>query len=95
MAVRCLIVDDNAEFSAAARTILEGPDVAVVGEAATAAEALELAAKLDPDLVLVDIDLGDESVRSYATAGRARGALDPQADLDLDSPGRRVRRSHR
>ena len=94
-----MIVDDNAEFSAAARTILEGPDVAVVGEAATAAQALELAAKLDPDLVLVDIDLGDDSgfAVTRQLAGRAESSTpkvilisthpeDEFADLITESP---------
>jgi DNA-binding NarL/FixJ family response regulator len=59
--LRCLIVDDNASFLAASRAILDGRELNVVGEAGSAAEALQRAAELRPDLVLLDIDLGDDS----------------------------------
>jgi CheY-like chemotaxis protein len=56
-----LIVDDNETFLGAARALLEREGLSVVGVASTAAEALPLAAKLRPDVVLVDIALADES----------------------------------
>src|SRR6478752_3048068 len=59
--IRCLIVDDNQQFLEAARLLLEREGVAVVGVATTSAEALRLEQELGPDVVLVDIRLGDES----------------------------------
>lgn len=61
MTVRAVLVDDNAEFLAAARSLLEREGVRVVAVAATAAGALRSAAAHDPDVVLVDIGLGTES----------------------------------
>jgi DNA-binding NarL/FixJ family response regulator len=61
MPLRLVIVDDNAPFLAALRDILQGRDLSVVGEAATAAEALQRVAELRPDVVLLDIDLGDDN----------------------------------
>ena len=61
MALRSLIVDDNARYLAAARALLEREGVNVVGVASSCAEAVQLAGKLHPDVALVDIDLGDES----------------------------------
>jgi CheY-like chemotaxis protein len=61
MTVRVLIVDDNAEFLGAASSLLEGEGIAVVGVASTAAAALHLVDEHDPDVVLVDVHLGDES----------------------------------
>ena len=61
MALRSLIVDDNAGYLAAARALLEREGVDVVGVASSCAEAVQLAGKLHPDVALVDIDLGDES----------------------------------
>ena len=61
MQIRCLIVDDNRPFLDAARLLLEREGVAVVGVATTSAEALRLEEELRPDVVLVDIRLGDES----------------------------------
>jgi DNA-binding NarL/FixJ family response regulator len=59
--IRCLIVDDNQPFLDAARLLLEREGVAVAGVATTSAEALRLEVELRPDVVLVDIRLGDES----------------------------------
>jgi CheY-like chemotaxis protein len=59
--LRCFIVDDNAQFLAAARALLEGQDVVVVGVASGSDGALLRIGQLRPDVVLVDIDLGDES----------------------------------
>jgi DNA-binding NarL/FixJ family response regulator len=59
--VRCLIVDDNAGFVAAARRLLQAEGLTVVGSASSGAEALDLVAQLHPDVTLVDIDLGTES----------------------------------
>jgi DNA-binding NarL/FixJ family response regulator len=61
MQIRCLIVDDNQPFLDAARLLLEREGLAVVGVATTSAEALRLEEELRPDVVLVDIRLGDES----------------------------------
>jgi DNA-binding NarL/FixJ family response regulator len=59
--LRCLIVDDSPRFLDAARGLLEGQGVMVVGVASTSAEALQRAGELGPDVTLVDIDLGGES----------------------------------
>ncbi|HEU4863922.1 MAG TPA: response regulator transcription factor [Candidatus Limnocylindria bacterium] len=68
--MRVLLVDDHALVRSAIRQALEAPDVTVVGEARSAEEALEMAPRLRPDLVLLDIDLpgmtGIEAVRELA-----------------------------
>jgi DNA-binding NarL/FixJ family response regulator len=61
VAVQCLLVDDNRDFLEAARTLLEREGLAVVGVASTSADALRKAGLLRPDVVLVDVSLGDES----------------------------------
>jgi DNA-binding NarL/FixJ family response regulator len=59
--LRCLIVDDSPRFLDAARGLLEGQGVVVVGQASSSAEALRRAEELRPDVTLLDIDLGGES----------------------------------
>ena len=71
--LRCLIVDDSPGFLQAACSLLEREGVAVVGVASTAAEALREAARLRPDVTLVDIQLGAESGFGVARL-LARGA---------------------
>jgi DNA-binding NarL/FixJ family response regulator len=56
-----MIVDDSADFAAAARDLLERQGLDVVGVAATTAEALSTASEARPDVALIDIDLGEES----------------------------------
>jgi two-component system nitrate/nitrite response regulator NarL len=73
MGLRSLIVDDNADFLAAARRLLEREGISVVGVASTSAQALALADELRPDVALVDIDLGEES--GFDLARRLAGAV--------------------
>ena len=61
MQLRYLLVDDNRHFLAAARDLLEREGGTVVGAASTSVDALQLAAELRPDVILVDIDLGEEN----------------------------------
>jgi CheY-like chemotaxis protein len=61
MPLRCLLVDDNEAFLEAASLLLEREGLTVVGVASSIAEALRQARALRPDLILVDIGLGDES----------------------------------
>jgi DNA-binding NarL/FixJ family response regulator len=61
VALRCLIVDDNPRFLAAARALLEREGLTVVAVATSSAEAIEHVTALRPEVVLVDIDLGEES----------------------------------
>ena len=67
MRLRLLIVDDNARFLQAARDLLQRQGADVVGVASNGAEALRLARELQPDCVLVDIELGPESGFDLAT----------------------------
>lgn len=68
--MRSLIVDDSETFLVSARRLLESQGVEIVGTATSAAEALELAAALSPDLALVDVELGEED--GLALAGELR-----------------------
>ena len=61
MSIRYLIVDDNVRFLEAARASLERQGEEVAGIATTTNEALQQTEALRPDVVLVDISLGDES----------------------------------
>ena len=61
MALRSVIVDDNAHFLGAARDLLQREGIEVVGVASSSAEAVQLVEQLRPDVTLVDIDLGEES----------------------------------
>jgi two-component system nitrate/nitrite response regulator NarL len=61
MPLRALIVDDNLEFLAIARCLLVREGIVVVGVASSSAEALRQCQELDPDVILVDVDLGEES----------------------------------
>ena len=61
MARSILIVDDDPAFRELARRLVTAAGLTVVGEAATATEALAVARELRPDAALVDIDLPDRS----------------------------------
>ena len=61
MPLRCVLVDDNAAFLETASVLLEREGVTVVGVASSTAEALQQVRALRPDVILVDIGLGDES----------------------------------
>ncbi len=61
MASRCLIVDDNETFLEIVRGLLEQEGLSVVGVASSCADAVRLFETLLPDVVLVDIFLGEES----------------------------------
>lgn len=57
--IRVLLVDDHAVMRAGFRMILEADGIAVVGEAATGAEAVARAAALRPDVVCMDVQMPD------------------------------------
>lgn len=59
--MRCLIVDDSADFRDAATDMLQRAGIDVVGVACTAEEALTRYADLRPDVTLVDVELNGES----------------------------------
>ena len=61
MPLRCVIVDDNASFRDEVRGLLQEQGLDVVGTAGSADEALLRIEELEPDIALIDIDLGDES----------------------------------
>ena len=78
VSIRSLIVDDSDAFIKAASVLLQREGVIVVGAASNSAEALRLAGALRPDVILVDIGLGEESgfdlARLLAQDGQAGGA---------------------
>jgi DNA-binding NarL/FixJ family response regulator len=59
--LRCLIVDDNSGFRDEMRALLEEQGIVVVGDAASGKEALRKIGEARPDVVLIDIDLREES----------------------------------
>ena len=58
---RLLLVEDHVLVRQSIRAFLEGAGMEVVGEASTGSEAIQLALKLQPDLVIMDIHLPEMS----------------------------------
>ncbi|MER7000208.1 response regulator transcription factor [Streptomyces sp. NPDC000410] len=79
MTVRILLCDDHAVVRAGLLALLgSAPDIEVVGEAGSGEEAVAMAAKLKPDVVLMDLQLGSgidgaEATRRITAARRTRG----------------------
>jgi DNA-binding NarL/FixJ family response regulator len=55
---RILIADDHSHFrQGLSALLLSAPDVEVVGEAASGEEAISLAGELQPDVIMMDLDM--------------------------------------
>lgn len=66
--IHVLIADDHPVVRAGLRALLSGADdVTVVGEAATPDEAVALAERLAPELVLMDLQFGEADTGADAT----------------------------
>lgn len=77
--IAVLLVDDHEVVRLGLRSLLSrGPEIEVVGEARTGAEAVALAARLRPDVVVMDIRLPD---RSGVEACREIRSADPNVQI--------------
>ncbi|MBF4624818.1 response regulator transcription factor [Clavibacter sp. VKM Ac-2872] len=66
--IRIVIADDHPVVRAGLHAVLDAAaDIDVIGEAATPAEAVALAESEDPDLVLMDLQFGQERTGADAT----------------------------
>ena len=75
MSIRILLVDDHALVRTGFRMVLDSePDLEVVGEAADGHQAIHSAARLAPDVVLMDVRMpgldGIAATRAIVAAGR-------------------------
>jgi DNA-binding NarL/FixJ family response regulator len=95
--LRCVIVDDDGMFLNVARAVLEQQGITVAGVARDGADAVERIRMLRPDVVLIDIRLGEESgfevARQLAGNGDASALImisthcgADYAELIADSP---------
>jgi len=88
--MRCLLVDDSDAFIEAASVLLQREGMTVAGVASNSAEALRQARALRPDVILVDVGLGDESgfdlARLLAQDGQGSNAavilISARAEID-------------
>jgi DNA-binding NarL/FixJ family response regulator len=80
---RVLIVDDHPSFRASARVLLEAEGFDVVGEAADGAAALSEAGRLQPEVVLLDVQLPD--IDGFDVAARITGKPDSPAVILVSS----------
>jgi DNA-binding NarL/FixJ family response regulator len=72
-----LIVDDHPSFRASARRLLEAEGFDVIGEAADGHEGIAAAQQLQPDLVLLDVQLPD--LDGFEVAARLAALGSPAA----------------
>jgi DNA-binding NarL/FixJ family response regulator len=78
-----LVVDDQAPFRLAAKAVLRRLECfELAGEAASGPEAIELAARLHPELILMDINMPE---MSGIEAARRIMAADPEMVIILCS----------
>jgi DNA-binding NarL/FixJ family response regulator len=86
MATRVLIVDDHDGFRASARALLERQGLTIVGEAWDGDSALRFAAELQPDVVLLDVQLPDRD--GFDVATQLRELVDPPSVVLISSRDR-------
>jgi len=77
-----IVVDDHPTFRATACALLEAEGFAVVGEAADGRSALDVIARLTPDVVLLDVQLPD--IDGFEVAARL-ATYDPAPIVVLTS----------
>jgi DNA-binding NarL/FixJ family response regulator len=77
-----LIVDDHPSFRASARRLLEAEGFEVIGEAVDGQSAIAATQRLQPDLVLLDVQLPD--LDGFEVAARL-GALELRCAVVLTS----------
>jgi CheY-like chemotaxis protein len=75
--MRCLIVDDSPGFRDAARGMLECAGVTVVAAVSNSAQALAIYTNLQPDITLIDVELGMESGFDLAEQLHSAALPDP------------------
>ena len=84
---RVLVADDQALVRGSFRLLVDtAPDLEVVGEAATGAEAVQIAARDKPDVVLMDVRMpvmdGIEATRRITASSDVRALILTTFDLD-------------
>jgi len=91
MTLRIMLVDDHEVVRAGLRAVLSvEPDVEVVGEAASAREAIDKAMVLRPDVVLMDVRLGGpEDIGGIEACREIRSAMPETGVLMFSSFGER------
>jgi DNA-binding NarL/FixJ family response regulator len=68
MQIKVLLVDDHPVVRSGIRTLIEQvPDIDVIGEASTGAEALQMTRELIPDVLLLDMEMPDISGNQVAS----------------------------
>ena len=83
--ISVLLVDDQPVFRNVAKSVLErGGACEVIGEATDGMHALEMMGKLNPDIVVMDVQMGD---MSGVEATRRILSRHPQANVVLTSMG--------
>ncbi len=78
-----LLVDDHADFREFARLLLEAEGFEVVGSAESGEEAVTEAARLSPDLVLLDVHL--PGIDGFTTAERLAELDEPPVVVLISS----------
>lgn len=77
--IKVVIVDDHALVRAGLRMLIDNePDMQVIGEAGSCAEGISLISQIQPNLIILDLDINGESSLDVlpdfvaATSGKAR-----------------------
>ncbi|MGX4734597.1 response regulator [Kitasatospora griseola] len=85
MTIRVLVADDQALVRAGFRGIIDAADgFTVVGEAATGAEAVELARRTAPDVVLMDIRMpGTDGLAATRLIAAPRASKSPAGEVKV------------
>lgn len=89
MTLRCVIVDDNPSVLEVISGLLQREGLEVVGVASNCADAVRVVEELQPDVTLIDIDLGSESGFDVAQRIAANGTGPARRSILISTHGER------